>query len=236
MRPIKPSSRAEASARTDEVRGFFDRYADSFDSLYDPSRRTLVGRLLDRLFRRVMLERFSTTLRYTADPRIQTVLDVGCGSGRYVTAFLSQGKEVVGIDLSADMLRIAEAAVPRSAHKRWALVCGNYLTHHFDRRFDAACLMGYFDYVDDPRPHWAKLTRDVNLEVYASFPLRGGLLAFQRRLRYRLRRCPLHLYRRQEIEETLQALGLLGSSEFIPLGRDLFVRVLLPGRDDRASR
>jgi len=36
------------------------------------------------------------------------ILDVGCGTGRVATALVADGHEVVGIDLSAPMLRLAE--------------------------------------------------------------------------------------------------------------------------------
>ena len=36
------------------------------------------------------------------------ILDIGCGTGRVATALVADGHEVVGIDLSAPMLRLAE--------------------------------------------------------------------------------------------------------------------------------
>ena len=36
------------------------------------------------------------------------ILDVGCGTGRVATALVADGHEVVGVDLSAPMLRLAE--------------------------------------------------------------------------------------------------------------------------------
>jgi ubiquinone/menaquinone biosynthesis C-methylase UbiE len=40
-------------------------------------------------------------------PHAKTVLDVPCGTGRFIPFYLSRGIEVTGIDLSADMLEIA---------------------------------------------------------------------------------------------------------------------------------
>jgi len=39
-------------------------------------------------------------------------LDVGCGTGHYVAAIASTGRTVVGVDLSADQLRIARTRTP----------------------------------------------------------------------------------------------------------------------------
>ena len=36
------------------------------------------------------------------------ILEVGCGTGRVATALVADGHEVVGIDLSAPMLRLAQ--------------------------------------------------------------------------------------------------------------------------------
>ena len=62
--------------------------------------------------------------------------------------------------------------------------------------------MGFFDYVEEPTLVLQKLARDVTGIVLASFPKAGGLLAWQRKVRYRLRGCPLWLYRRDEVVET----------------------------------
>src|SRR5215211_6581654 len=36
------------------------------------------------------------------------ILEVGCGTGRVATALVADGHEVVGVDVSAPMLRVAE--------------------------------------------------------------------------------------------------------------------------------
>ena len=49
------------------------------------------------------------------------ILEVGCGTGRVATALALDGREVVGVDLSAPMLRLAEqkrAALPTDAAAR----------------------------------------------------------------------------------------------------------------------
>jgi SAM-dependent methyltransferase len=49
------------------------------------------------------------------------ILDVGCGTGRVAAALAADGHDVVGVDLSAPMLRLAErlrAALPRQVAER----------------------------------------------------------------------------------------------------------------------
>jgi len=212
----------ESTAR---VGRFFDGYASAFDSIYDEDRRGPFDRVIDSLFRQVMVRRHEETLRRSASPDIRTVLDVGCGSGRYAIAFLEQGKEVVGVDLAPQMLRLARAAAEQQANPSWQFLECDFLTRDFDRTFDAACMMGYFDYIEHPADHLARLKELVTHEFYASFPVDGGLLARQRKLRYRLRGCPLWLYRHDDVRGLLRSVGLLDVTEFIDLGRDLYVCV-----------
>ena len=100
------------SDTTQAVEKFFDGYASDFDAIYGhTTRRGAFGRWVDRRFRKVMMRRFETTLQHTNRDDIQSVLDVGCGSGRYVFAFAKQGKTVVGVDMSKGMLELAQNAV-----------------------------------------------------------------------------------------------------------------------------
>jgi len=53
----------------------------------------------------------ATILRAVAEPRRPRVLEVGCGSGRWLRLLASEGCEVAGLDRSAEMLRQASAEV-----------------------------------------------------------------------------------------------------------------------------
>ena len=133
-------------------------------------------------------------------------------------------KEVIGIDIAEEMLKIAQDNI-HELNVTADLVLGDYLSVRFDRVFDAACLMGFFDYIEDPVPVLKKLSTEVTGEFYASFPKSGGLLAWQRRIRYRLRRCPLWLYSKREVENALIASGFTGRYEIRDFGRDWYVVV-----------
>ena len=221
----------KARESTRAVGRFFDAYAANFDAIYGHTkRRHALGRWIDRAFRQVMVRRFEETLRQTQNPAIRSVLDVGCGSGRYAVAFAQQKKEVVGIDIAAGMLEIARDSIA-SLHvaSRVELVLGDYLSVRFDRTFDAACLMGFFDYVEDPVPVLKKLTAEVTGAFYASFPKSKGFLARQRRVRYRLRGCPLWLYAKRDVEDALIASGFAGLYEIRDFGRDWYAVVQMQG-------
>ena len=66
------------------------------------------------------------------------ILDVGCGTGRVATALVADGHEVVGIDLSAPMLRLAEqrrAALPADVAARLSLHQADMTTLDLGREF-----------------------------------------------------------------------------------------------------
>ena len=46
------------------------------------------------------------------------VVDVGCGSGIAAQHFVARGYEVLGIDVSAAMIRLARAKAPRALPRR----------------------------------------------------------------------------------------------------------------------
>ena len=85
--------------------------------------------------------------------------------------------------------------------------------------------MGFFDYIENPVPVLVKMCSIANYEVYASFPKAGGILAIQRRVRYKLRSCPLWLYSKKRLNSVLIESGLDGKYELIDLGRDWLVRI-----------
>ena len=66
------------------------------------------------------------------------VLDLGCGTGRIGIALAEQGFDVVGLDLSAPMLRIAErkvAALPEELARRLTFVQADMTDFTLDRTF-----------------------------------------------------------------------------------------------------
>ena len=61
------------------------------------------------------------------------VLDVGCGLGRLTAKLASRGRQVVGIDLSTEMI----ARANQKADPGLSFVCDDFLTHDFQsERFD----------------------------------------------------------------------------------------------------
>ncbi len=71
-------------------------YADAYDLLYRDKDYDKESELLERVFQ-----------KYAVKP-LRRVLDLGCGTGNHALRLAAKGYEVVGVDRSFDMLRIAE--------------------------------------------------------------------------------------------------------------------------------
>jgi 2-polyprenyl-3-methyl-5-hydroxy-6-metoxy-1,4-benzoquinol methylase len=206
---------------SDRTAEFFDRYAVDFDSIYGNDNRAF-ARIANRLFRRAMLVRYEKTLAGCQPAAGCTVIDVGCGPGHYSIALARAGAaRVVGLDFAAGMLDIARArAQALGVAQRCSFVLGDFLSHPISERYDYAIVMGFMDYVRDPRPVIDRVLAIVRRRAFFSFPKAGGVLAWQRQFRYR-NRCDLFLYREEQIRDLLSPTGAAFSIESI--GRDFFV-------------
>jgi SAM-dependent methyltransferase len=67
----------------------------------------------------------------------RSVLDAGCGTGRVAVELARRGIEVVGVDVSPDMIEKARAAAP---HLHWRL--GDLADIDLGRQFDAVVMAG----------------------------------------------------------------------------------------------
>ena len=54
------------------------------------------------------------------------VVDLGCGSGIWARALVDEGFDVLGVDISTDMLEIARERVPEAAFAHASLVDAEY--------------------------------------------------------------------------------------------------------------
>ena len=119
------------------------------------------------------------------------------------------------------MLKIArERAEYAGVGERCSFELGDFLTYPLPEPFDYAIVMGFMDYVSDPRAIIERVLDIVRVRAFFSFPKAGGPLAWQRQWRYR-NRCDLFLYREEQIRALLTPTGASFTIE--PIGRDFFV-------------
>jgi ubiquinone/menaquinone biosynthesis C-methylase UbiE len=208
---------------SERTANFFDRYAGDFSAIYGNSNDGF-ERIINRLFRRAMLLRYQRTLERCRPIEGASVIDIGCGPGHYSVALARAGaSRVLGLDFAPGMLKIAdEAAKSAGVAERCTFALGDFLTYPIAEKFDYAVVMGFMDYVAEPRAVIDRVLAVVRKRGFFSFPRAGGPLAWQRQLRYR-NRCDLFLYREDDIRNLLAATGAKFQIESID--RDFFVTV-----------
>lgn len=229
LQPVKGSAVNLQQTSSEKVKTTFESYARKFDRIYESAEhKSPLGRWIDNRFRRSMYVRFRETMRNLGMNNIQTILDVGCGSGRYCVEYLRMGKRVVGIDMASEMLRIAERVCKREfPDGQITFICANYLDHHFEDKFDAAVLMGLFDYIDDPGRLFKKLGSDVTKFIFASFPRSDNFLNAIRKVRYRyFKNCPLYYYSKEELERLMRTSGF-SKYDIAENDREFYVKITL---------
>lgn len=209
----------------ERVKAHFDADAQRFDQIYERDKGPF-QRFVDDVWRGVVKQRYELTLSRLAPLEGRSVLDVGCGSGRYCIAYAARGAErVVGVDYAPAMLELAdrhavEAGVATACEFRRGEFPESGLAAN--ERFDFASAMGYFDYVEDPAPHLAAIDAVTTGGFVASFPKSRDFRAPIRRVRFKLSDCPLFLYSRERVDELLARAGV-ETYELVDLRRDFIV-------------
>jgi SAM-dependent methyltransferase len=191
------------SGGAEKVLAYFDTTASSFASIYASPR------LIDRMFRRDMYERFRRTLEECDPLRGRSVLDIGCGSGQYVTALATRGAcEVVGLDFAKNMLRVAtEDARRAGVSETCRFIAGDFLTYPFEERFDYVIAVGFFDYVAEPLPFLCRARALTKGRFIATFPRLLTWRAAVRKVRLGLAGCPVFFYTRRRVVELMRRTG-----------------------------
>ena len=180
-----------------------------------------MNRIINRAFRKSMEIRYRKTLEGCQPIDGKRALDVGCGPGHSGIALARAGAaEVVGIDFADAMIRLArEQAREAGVNPRCSFLTGDFTTYQPTAPFDYAIVMGVLDYVEDPKPLIQRVLSMTTGRAFFSLPVAGGLLGFQRKLRYRSR-CPLFLYTRIQVEELFRSAA---GARVEQIARDFFV-------------
>jgi 2-polyprenyl-3-methyl-5-hydroxy-6-metoxy-1,4-benzoquinol methylase len=205
------------------VAEFFDSYSSGFNALYG-TQKGIVNSLTNRMFRKSMKLRFELTVRGCCPIEGKRVLDIGCGPGHYSVHLAKQGAaQVLGLDFAPGMLEIArENARRNSVNVRCQFINADFLSHPLDEKFDYTIVMGFMDYIEHPANVIEKVLTTTTSKAFFSFPIDGGLLAWQRRQRYK-NRCDLFLYGLEQVKDLFQNKSQ--KVEIERISRDFFVTV-----------
>jgi 2-polyprenyl-3-methyl-5-hydroxy-6-metoxy-1,4-benzoquinol methylase len=189
---------------------FFNDFAEKFDTLYD-GKRGWVMQWLDRHFRSDMFVRFEITFNFLGDLSDKRVLDVGCGSGPYIVeALRRRALHVTGIDAAPRMLALAHQRIARIGMQEKVTLAGGYFPETCPPgKFEFGIVMGVMDYVEDAATILQSLQSVVTQRAAVSFPSVHWFRSPLRRVRYKVRRCPLFLYTPAQIERLMKETGVV---------------------------
>jgi 2-polyprenyl-3-methyl-5-hydroxy-6-metoxy-1,4-benzoquinol methylase len=196
------------AAPDERVGTYFDRAAVVWDTFYD-QKRTRLMRWVDRKFRSDVFERYRRTFEELGDCTGKTLLDVGCGSGPYCVEAARRGcRRVLGLDMAGGMVELARArAKDLGVADRCEFRVGSFPQDAPEEVFDHIAAMGVMDYVADPVPFVAAMRKCARISAMTSVPSIHWFRTPLRRLRYRIKRCPVYFYRRDEVEAVYREGG-----------------------------
>lgn len=206
----------------DRTQTFFHQYANDFDAIYG-NQNGIVDSVINRLFRKSMKLRYEKTIEGCQPIAGKSVLDIGCGPGHYSITLAQRGaSRVVGIDFAEGMLQLAsEHARKVGVGDQCKFEVADFYKYPSDTVFDYVIVMGFMDYMPDPENVVAKVLSLTRSKAFFSFPVGGGVLGWQRKLRYQ-KRCDLFLYSETQLREIFAKFPQ-AQATIEPISRDFFV-------------
>jgi ubiquinone/menaquinone biosynthesis C-methylase UbiE len=190
------------------VETYFQQRAEQFHALY--GEEAAWQRWLNRWLRAGLYERAEIATSAVTEHLGDTVLDVGCGSGRNSVLFVKAGAgRVLGIDMAENMVTLArQFSRDHNAATQTEFICADFMQYSDNARFDHAVALGVFDYISEPVPVLAKMASLAKKKVIASFPGTSLLRAPLRKVRYAMRGCPVYFYTEPDLQRIFAEAGM----------------------------
>jgi SAM-dependent methyltransferase len=153
----------------------WEKEAVSFDRIYAGG--GLAGRvpILGPFIQKGIIERHNRALAFLGAAKAQTILDLGCGVGRFAIEAAQRGVTVYAYDISPPAIKIAqEASLQAGVGDRCHFYAADLMTVAFpaaDAWFDLGCL----NYLSEPAAVVRKLTQVPHL--FSCLPMKGHWLS-----------------------------------------------------------
>ena len=190
------------------VEARFDREANRWDRIYDGT-GPLPVRAWNRLARANVTLRFERTFDIISNWHGVSVVDIGCGSGRYLDRAAALGAtRLVGIDSSPSMLHLAETRLQHHGQIEIELHCARFPVLNMDDHFDVVIINGVFDYVTEPEAVLAQAVVLCDGRLIATFPSRLAPRSIPRSCYWRMRGMATSYYTRRDVSVMLRRSGL----------------------------
>ena len=191
-----------------QVTEFWNKIAHDFDAIYT-GRKKPIARALDQWLRRDIFQRFDWVMEKSGDVRGATICDVGCGSGRFVSALAKNGAaRVIGVDVAEEMLRIARELVRlEGVADVCEFVHADVLHWKTDEQFDEVIAIGFWDYIADPPSRLRAIRKLTPKKFLSAWPRYWTWRMPVRKVRLTIEGCPVYFFRRLQIEQYLREAG-----------------------------
>jgi cyclopropane fatty-acyl-phospholipid synthase-like methyltransferase len=203
-------SRSGPSQDTAAVGRYFAAEADRFDSIYAGTNRAPLQAAVDALFRTRMLRLRNRAVAGLVDEGADC-FELGCGSGRTAIELARcRGVRVHGIDLAGPMVQLARRnASAAGVEERCDFELAEFDSLSPARRYETFVAVGVLDYFADPLPMLRRAAREFvpGGAIVLSWPVRRMALNAARRSWLATRRCPVHFYGEDDIEQLAQEIG-----------------------------
>ncbi|MBU4305744.1 MAG: methyltransferase domain-containing protein [Candidatus Omnitrophica bacterium] len=205
---------------------FFDSYAHGFNAIYG-NKNTFLNNLINKYFRESMKLRYDKTIEGCYPIKGKTVIDIGCGPGHYSITLAKKGADYIsGIDFAEAMIDLArQNAKNTGVENKCNFILGDFMNTVIKDKFDYSIVMGFMDYIEEPWKVIEKVLSITKAKAFFSFPVEGGVLAWQRKLRYK-KKCNLFMYNIEQLHELFANLNYK-KLEVEKISRDLFVTVYM---------
>lgn len=128
----------------------FDREAQEYDQWYEST----MGRFVDEVESKLAFSMLKPQ-------KGMKVLDVGCGTGNFSIKLSKMGCDVVGVDLSREMLKIAKEKREKEKLDISFYMMDVYDLDFPDNAFDAVFSMATFEFIKEPERAYAEMYRVV---------------------------------------------------------------------------
>lgn len=195
---------------TGDAATFFDAFAERFDTLYDGQRNPVMRRI-DQAFRADMFIRFERTFEAFGDLTGRSVLDLGCGSGPYVIETFRRGADTVtALDPAPAMLELVRQRLAATEYAGRCMYLEGAFPDVAPPPHDHVIVMGVMDYIDEAAAFLTALRPLVRRSAAVSFPSQHWFRTPLRKIRYRLRNCPVYFYNEPGIRALCTDAGFAG--------------------------
>ncbi len=199
---------------------YFHRRIKDFDDIYREDKKGLLY-FLNKTIRASVRIRFKLAFDILGDLSGKSVLDIGCGSGRYMFKSVEKNASpVLGIDAAEGaIVEAKKIASELGVEDRLEFIVNDFMDIDFNRKFDVLFAVGYFDYIFNSEDHLRKMLELSDGIIYASFPKLWSPLAWIRKIRLALNGCSVKYYTKPGIKKLMKKIGA-SNYELKPIFRD----------------